>query len=71
MTERGGFVRVSKFYIKAMILPFSVGRFDIGLSESIKRWEVSEPSLSDHRNILFNLEGFVPECLVRNSTGTS
>jgi len=38
-----------------------------GLSESIKRWEVSEPSLSDHRNILFNFEGFVPECLVRNS----
>lgn len=40
-----------------------------GLSESIKRSEVSEPSLSYHRNILFNLEGFVPECLVRNSRG--
>lgn len=40
-----------------------------GLSESIKRSEVSEPSLSDHRNILFNLEGFVPECLFRNSRG--
>jgi hypothetical protein len=25
--------------------------------------------LSDHRNILFNLEGFVPERLVRNSGG--
>jgi hypothetical protein len=25
--------------------------------------------LSDHRYILFNLEGFVPECLVRNSRG--
>lgn len=41
----------------------------IGLLESIKRWEVSDPPLSDQRHILFNLEGFVPECPVRNSRG--
>jgi hypothetical protein len=40
-----------------------------GLSESIERLKVSESSLSDHINILFNLEGFVPECLFRNSRG--
>ena len=36
-----------------------------GFSESIKIWEVSGP----YRNFLFSLEGFLPECLVRNSRG--
>jgi hypothetical protein len=43
----------------------------LGLSKSIKGWEVSsEPSLSDHRHILFKLQGSVPERLFRNPRGT-
>ena len=42
----------------------------LGLSESIKGWEVSEPSLSDHRHILFKLEDSVPERLFRDPRGT-
>jgi len=42
------------------------------LLESIKGWEVSsEPSLSDHRHILFILRGSVPVCLIRNPRGTN
>ena len=38
-----------------------------GLLENIVRWEVSwEPSLSDHRHILFILRGSVPALLIRN-----
>jgi hypothetical protein len=38
-----------------------------GLLESIIRWEMSrEPSLSDHRHILFTLRGSVPALLIRN-----
>ena len=41
------------------------------LLESIIGWEVSsEPSLSDHRHILFILRGSVPVRLVRNPRGT-
>jgi len=37
------------------------------LLESITGWEVSlEPSLSDHRHILFTLRGSVPVPLIRN-----
>ena len=40
--------------------------------ESIIGWEVSyEPSLSDHRHILFTLRGSVPVHLIRNPTGTN
>lgn len=43
-----------------------------GLLVSFKSWEVSsEPSLSDHRQILFNLEGSIPASLIRNPTGTN
>jgi hypothetical protein len=43
-----------------------------GLTESIISWEVSsEPSLSDHRHILFNLRGSVPTHLIRNPRGTN
>jgi hypothetical protein len=35
-------------------------------------WEVSsEPSLSDHRHILFTLQGSVPVRLLRNPRGTN
>jgi hypothetical protein len=43
-----------------------------GLLESITDWEVSsEPSLSDHRHILFTLRGSVPVPLIRNPRGTN
>ena len=42
-----------------------------GLLESITGWEVSlEPSLSDHRHILFTLWDSVPVPLIRNPRGT-
>jgi hypothetical protein len=42
------------------------------LLESIIGWEVlSEPSLSDHRHILFTLQGSVPVRLIRNPRGTN
>jgi len=38
-----------------------------GLIESFKSWEVSsEPSPSDHRHILFTLEGSLPVRLIKN-----
>jgi hypothetical protein len=43
-----------------------------GLLESITSWEASsEPSLSDHRHILFTLRGSVPVCLIRKCRGTN
>jgi hypothetical protein len=42
------------------------------LLESITSWEVSsEPSLSDHRHILFTLLGSVSVRLIRNTRGTN
>ena len=42
------------------------------LLESIIGWEVSsEPSLSDHRHILFILWGSAPVHLIRNPQGTN
>ena len=42
----------------------------LGLLESITDWEISsEPSLSDHRHILFILRGSVPVYLIRNLKG--
>ena len=42
------------------------------LLESIKGWKVSsEPSLSDHRYVLLNVEGSVLEHLFRNPRGTN
>jgi hypothetical protein len=44
----------------------------IGLVERFTSWEVSsEPSLSDHRHILFMLEGSVPVRLIRNPRVTN
>jgi hypothetical protein len=43
----------------------------IGLLENIEGWGVShEPSLSDHRHILFALCGSLPVCQARNPRGT-
>jgi hypothetical protein len=43
----------------------------IGLLENIEGWGVShEPSLSDHRHILFTLQGSLPMCQARNPRGT-
>ena len=43
-----------------------------GLLLSITRWEVSsEPFLSDHRHILFTLQGSVPVRLIRYPKGTN
>ena len=42
------------------------------LLESITGWEVSlEPSLSDHRHILFTLWGSIPVPLIRSPRGTN
>ena len=42
------------------------------LLESIIGWEVSsEPSLSDHKHILFTLRGSILVCLIRNTRGTN
>jgi hypothetical protein len=43
-----------------------------GLMDSITDWEVSlEPSLSDHRHILFTLRDSAPVLLIRNPRGTN
>ena len=42
-----------------------------GLLGRVKSWEVSsKPSLSDHRHILFTLQGSLPICQIRNTRGT-
>jgi hypothetical protein len=52
------------------VIDITLGSF--GLLESIITWEVSsEPSLSDHRHILFTLQGSVPTHLIRNPWGTN
>jgi hypothetical protein len=52
------------------VIDITLGSFR--LLESIIGWEVSsEPSLSDHRYILFILRGSVPVCLISNPRGTN
>ena len=52
------------------MIDITLGSF--GVLKSITSWMVSsEPSLSDHRNILFTLQGSVPEHLIRNPRGTN
>jgi len=52
------------------VMDISVGFY--GLLESISGWEVSlEPSLSDHRHILFTLWGSMLVPLIRNPRGTN
>jgi len=46
--------------------------WSLRLLESVIGWEVlSEPSLSDHRHILFILWGSILVCLIRNPRGTN
>jgi len=52
------------------VIDITLGSY--GLLESITGWEVSRgPSLSDHRNILFTLQGSVLALLIRNPRGTN
>jgi hypothetical protein len=52
------------------VTDITLGSF--GLLEMITGWEVSlEPSLSDHRHILFTLRGSLPVSLIWNSRGTN
>jgi len=52
------------------VIDITLGSY--GLLESIIRWEVSrEPSLSDHKHILFTLRGSTPALLIRNTRGTN
>jgi hypothetical protein len=52
------------------VIDITLGSF--GLLDSIIGWEVfSEPSLSDHRHILFTLQGSVTARLIRNRRGTN
>ena len=47
------------------VIDFTLGSF--GLLGSVKSWEVSsEPSLLDHRYVLFTLQGSIPVRLIRN-----
>jgi hypothetical protein len=44
----------------------------VGLSERFTTWKISsEPSMSDHRHILFMLDGSILMCLIRNPKGTN
>ena len=52
------------------MINITLGSF--GHLESIIGWEVSlEPSLLDHRHIMFTLQGSVLVCLIRNPRGTN
>ena len=52
------------------VIDITLGSF--GLLENIKSCEVSsQPSLSDHRHILFTLRGSLPVRLIRNPRGTN
>ena len=52
------------------VIDITLGSY--GLLESITNWKVSwEPSLLDHRHILFTLRGSVPAFLIRNPRGTN
>ena len=52
------------------VIDINLGSY--GLLESITGWEVSqEPSLSDHRHILFTPWGSFPALLIRNPRGTN
>ena len=56
--------------VRQEVLHVTLGSY--GLLDSITDWEVSlEPSLSEHRHILFTLRGSVPAPLIRNPRGTN
>ena len=55
---------------RKQVIDITMGSY--GLLESITGWEMfQEPSLSDYRHILFNLQGSVPAILIRNPSGTN
>jgi hypothetical protein len=55
--------------VRREVIDITLGSYE--LMDSITDWEVSlEPSLSDHRHILFNLHGSAPVLLIRNPRGT-
>jgi hypothetical protein len=52
------------------VIDITLGSY--GLLEGITGWEVSlEPSLSDHKHILFILRGSLSVPLIRNPRGTN
>jgi hypothetical protein len=52
------------------VIDITLGSY--GLLEIITGWQFSwEPSLSDHRHILFTLRGSIPASLIRNPRGTN
>jgi len=54
---------------RLQVIDITLGSF--GLLESVIGWEVSsEPSLLDHRHILFTLQGSVTVHPIRNPSGT-
>ena len=54
----------------ALVIDITLGSY--GLMDTITDWEVSmEPSLSDHRHILFNLRGSAPVLYLRKPRGTN
>jgi hypothetical protein len=54
---------------RSEVIVITLGSF--GFLDYIENWEVSmEPSLSDHRHILFTLRGSLPARLSRNPRGT-
>jgi hypothetical protein len=56
--------------VREEVLDVTLG--SCGLLAKITDWEVSkEPSLSDHRHILFTLRGSIPAPLIRNPRGTN
>jgi len=56
--------------IRREVIDITLGSY--GLMDSITDWEVSlEPSLSDHRLILFTLRGSAPVLCIRNPRGTN
>jgi hypothetical protein len=56
--------------VRQEVIDITLGTYE--LLDSIVVWEVSlDPSLSDHRHILFTLRGSVPVLLTRNPRGTN
>jgi len=56
--------------VRQEVIDITLGSY--GLMDSIIDWKVSlEPSLSDHRHILFTLRGSTPVLLIRNPRGTN
>ena len=56
--------------VRQEVIDITLGSY--GLMDSTTDWEVSmEPSLSDHRHIMFNVRGSAPVLYIRNPRGTN